>query len=100
MWDLLRSFRNRGARFRRETPVGPYIVDFAWLSACIIIEVDGDTHATDSGIQRDQRRDAVLLSHGFRVLRFDNNDVIFSAEAVYQEIEEALTKYLRQEPLV
>ncbi len=94
MWDMLRGFRSRGARFRRETPIGPYIADFAWLSAHIIIEVDGDTHATAMGVQHDHNRDAFLLRQGFRVLRFDNNDVIFSGEAVYREIEVALKEYL------
>ncbi len=90
MWDILRCFRGRGARFRREIPIGPYVADFAWLSARIIIEVDGDTHATASGIQHDQDRDTFLRGQGFHVIRFDNSDVIFSEEAVYLEIEAAL----------
>ncbi|MEP7454343.1 endonuclease domain-containing protein [Phyllobacterium sp. SB3] len=94
MWDILRSFRNRGARFRRETPIGAYIADFAWLSARIIIEVDGDTHATGSGIEHDKTRDAFLHAQGFHILRFDNNDVIFSEEAVYLEIETVLQSKL------
>ena len=98
MWDILRSFRSRGARFRRETPIGPYVADFAWLSARIVIEVDGDTHATANGIQHDQVRDTFLQSQGFHVVRFDNKDVIFSEEAVYLEIEAALQNYLIPEP--
>ena len=99
MWDILRSFRSRGARFRRETPIGPYTADFSWLSARIIIEVDVDTHASATGLRHDRNRDAFLLTQGFRVLRFDNNDVIFSEEAVYLEIEAALKNYLLAEPL-
>ncbi|MET3647749.1 endonuclease domain-containing protein [Phyllobacterium ifriqiyense] len=98
MWDMLRSFRNRGARFRRETPIGPYIADFAWLSAKILIEVDGDTHETDSGVKHDEARDIFLRGQGFQILRFDNNDVISSEEAVYQEIEAALQSRLSQHP--
>ncbi len=49
MWDILRDFRPRGASFRRETPIGPYIADFAWLSARIVVEVDGDSHETEQG---------------------------------------------------
>lgn len=99
MWDMLRSFRGRGARFRRETPIGPYVADFAWLSARIVVEVDGGTHATAKATRHDQNRDAFLLGQGFHVLRFDNNDVIFSGEAVYFEIGEALTKSLLPGPL-
>ncbi len=95
---MLRGFRGRGARFRRETPIGPYIADFAWLSARIIIEVDGDSHAMDAGVKHDQKRDSFLLSQGFRIMRFDNNDVICAEEGVYLEIERALTQYLLPEP--
>jgi very-short-patch-repair endonuclease len=97
MWDILRSFRGRGARFRRETPIGPYVADFAWLSARIVIEVDGDTHATAKGILDDAGRDAFLRSQGFQVMRFDNNDVIFSEEAVYLEIGASLREHLMPE---
>jgi very-short-patch-repair endonuclease len=97
MWDILRSFRGRGARFRRETPIGPYVADFAWLSARIVIEVDGDTHATAKGILDDAGRDAFLRSRGFQVMRFDNNDVIFFEEAVYLEIGTALREHLMPE---
>ncbi len=48
MWNMLRDLRPYGARFRRETPIGPYIADFAWLSARLIVEVDGDSHETRS----------------------------------------------------
>ncbi|MBB4570238.1 endonuclease domain-containing protein [Rhizobium leucaenae] len=87
MWDMLRDFRPRGARFRRETPVGPYIADFAWLSARIIIEVDGDSHETDAGKLHDLARDAFLKRQGFRILRFDNLDVLQAQDHVFLEIE-------------
>lgn len=97
IWNLLRSFRRRGARFRRETPVGPYIADFAWLSARIIVEVDGDSHASDAGMKHDERRDLFLSGQGFRIMRFDNNDVIFAEEAIDVELVEALTPFLLPE---
>ncbi len=58
MWNMLRDFRPHGARFRRETPIGPYITDFAWLAARIVVEVDGDSHETDHGRRHDVKRDA------------------------------------------
>jgi very-short-patch-repair endonuclease len=90
MWNLLRDLRPFGARFRRETPLGPYIADFAWLSARIIIEVDGHSHGHDDAIRHDARRDAFIRSQGFTVLRFDNDDVLNAEEAVYLEIVTAL----------
>ncbi|SER64497.1 DUF559 domain-containing protein [Rhizobium sp. NFR03] len=63
MWNILRDFQPRGARFRRETPMGPYIADVAWLTARIGIEVDGDSHETEKGRIHDHRRDAFLIEH-------------------------------------
>ena len=97
MWDILRDFRPRGARFRRETPVGPYIADFAWLSAKIIVEVDGDSHETESGRRHDANRDAFLRSHGFSVLRFDNDQVLDGPDHVAVTIEAGIAAHLRKE---
>ena len=94
MWNLLRDFRPRGARFRRETPIGPYIADFAWLSKMIVIEVDGDSHETVAGRAHDKVRDAWLRDQGYTVLRFDNADLIDAEDHVYLEIEKAISGYL------
>ncbi len=98
MWDILRDFRPRGARFRRETPIGPYIADFAWLAAGIVVEVDGDSHETDVGRRHDLRRDAFMVSQGFKVLRFDNDLVIDNPEYVYLTIETSIAHLLKEEP--
>ncbi|MBO0139570.1 endonuclease domain-containing protein [Agrobacterium sp. Ap1] len=98
MWDMLRDLRPFGARFRRETPIGPYIADFAWLSARIVIEVDGDTHETDHGRRHDLRRDAFMRSQGFKILRFDNLDVINAPDHVFIKIETQLAPFLTKEP--
>ncbi len=98
MWDMLRDLRPFGARFRRETPIGPYIADFAWLSARIVIEVDGDTHETDHGRRHDLRRDAFMRNQGFKILRFDNLDVINAPDHVFIKIETQLAPFLTKEP--
>ena len=95
MWDILREFRPRGARFRRETPIGPYIADFAWLSARIVIEVDGDSHETDQGRAHDKKRDAFLRAQGFTVIRFDNDQVIDNPDYVFLEIEKRIVHVLK-----
>lgn len=94
MWDLLRDFRPRGARFRRETPIGPCIADFAWLSKKIVIEVDGDSHETDEGRAHDRVRDAWMKHQGYTVLRFDNADLSDAEDHVFLEIEKAISRYL------
>lgn len=97
MWNMLRDFRPRGARFRRETPIGPYIADFAWLSARVTVEVDGDSHETEGGRRHDQRRDQFLKSEGFLVLRFDNDQVIDGPDYVFLTIEQHIIRFLRPE---
>ncbi|OLP44799.1 hypothetical protein BJF95_06765 [Rhizobium oryziradicis] len=97
MWDLLRDFRPRGARFRRETPIGPYIADFAWLSAKIIIEVDGHSHETNDGRRHDKQRDAWLRSQGFKVLRFDNDQVLDNSDYIFITLEAAISRFLKSE---
>ena len=97
MWDILRDFRPRGARFRRETRIGPYFADFAWLAARIVVEVDGHSHETDDGRKHDQRRDAFMKSQGFKVLRFDNDLVIDNPDHVYLTIEASIAHLLREE---
>jgi very-short-patch-repair endonuclease len=97
MWNLLRDFRPRGARFRRETPIGPYIADFAWLSAKIIVEVDGNSHETDDGKRHDKQRDAWLKGQGFNVLRFDNDQILDNPDYVFVALEAVISSSLKPE---
>ncbi|CDZ63203.1 Hypothetical protein NGAL_HAMBI2605_23390 [Neorhizobium galegae bv. orientalis] len=97
MWDMLRDFRPYGARFRRETPIGPYIADFARLAARIVVEVDGDSHETDHDRRHDIQRDAFLRDQGFAVLRFDNDQVLDGPDYVFTTIEKHVTPFLKKE---
>src|SRR5271154_1407066 len=72
LWRLLRDRRLNGFKFRRQVPVGPYIVDFLCVGAKLIVEADGSQHAESL---RDKTRDAYLASQGWKVLRFWNNEV-------------------------
>lgn len=87
LWRLLRDRRLGGAKFRRQQPLGPYIVDFVCLAARLVVEADGGQHA---GCASDAVRDAWLASQGFRVLRFWNNEVLRNAEGVLLTICDAL----------
>jgi very-short-patch-repair endonuclease len=87
LWFLLRRKQIEDHRFRRQVPIGRYIVDFASLEARLVIEVDGSQHAESPA---DQERDAWLRSQDFRVLRFWNNDVLQNQEGVIQVVLEAL----------
>ena len=92
MWSLLRAHRLNGASFRRQTPIGPYIIDFVWYGSKLIIEVDGGQHFETQHEKRDARRDAFLTGKGFRVLRFSNLDVLSNREGVWTIIADALTQ--------
>jgi very-short-patch-repair endonuclease len=90
MWNELRAHRLNGASFRRQTPVGPYVADFVCHAANLIVEIDGEQHFETEHVKRDARRDAFLASKGFRVLRFNNHDVMTNREGVLETIAAAL----------
>jgi len=84
LWQVLRGRRLGGVKFRRQVPVGPYIVDFICFEHRLIIEVDGDSHIGQA--DADGRRAAWLSRQGFEVARFTNDDVLGATEAVADEI--------------
>ena len=86
IWRAVRAHRLNGAGFRRQTPIGPYIVDFVSHAAMLIIEIDGGQHFEDAHELRDAVRDAYLRAKGFRVLRFNNHDVMTNREGVLTTI--------------
>ena len=83
LWRLLRDRRLDGLKFRRQVPVGPYIVDFLCVGSRLIVEADGSQHAES---RRDEVRDASLASQGWKVLRFWNLDVLQNRESVLDTI--------------
>jgi very-short-patch-repair endonuclease len=86
IWRLLRDRRLEGTKFRRQVPIGPFVADFASVSHRLIVELDGGQHA-DS--ESDARRDAFLVSEGWRVLRFWNNDVTQNRDGILESIAQA-----------
>jgi very-short-patch-repair endonuclease len=83
LWRLLRDHRLNSLKFRRQVPVGPYIVDFLCVGAKLIVEADGSQHAESP---RDNIRDAYLASQGWKVLRFWNNEVLQNREGVLETL--------------
>ena len=79
LWRHLRRRQLAGYRFRRQHPVGPYIVDFACIECGLVIEVDGGQHQDST---TDRQREDALRRRGFEVLRFWNNDVLECIEGV------------------
>ena len=89
LWKHLRAHRLCGQKFRRQQPIGPYIVDFVHFGARIIVEADGGQH---NGSAHDAERDQWLTRQGFKVLRFWNNDILQNPEAVLTVILDSVNK--------
>jgi len=88
LWRCLRDRRFSKFKFRRQHPIGRYIVDFVCLEKMLIIELDGSQHAQSK--EYDAERDAWLLQRGYKVLRIWNNQWILDQEVVLQAILSAL----------
>ena len=88
LWRVIRNKQLNEFRFRRQRPMGNYIVDFVCLDAKLILEVDGGQHAEQVGY--DATRTVFLASLGYRVLRFWNNDVLQNMDGVVTVILDAL----------
>ena len=91
-WARLRSRRFAGYKFRRQMPIGPYLVDFVCLERRLVVELDGGRHVEQADY--DTKRTLWLQSQGFEVLRFWDHDVLQEWEAV----EEVIWRRLQQRP--
>jgi very-short-patch-repair endonuclease len=97
LWYLLRSLKPLGFHFRRQAPIGVYIVDFVWYAGKLVVELDGAQHAE---LRRayDDRRTAWLEAQGYRVLRFWNNDVLKTPRSVGEAILAAIDQSALKDP--
>jgi very-short-patch-repair endonuclease len=86
LWQGLRNLNRQGFHFHRQVPFRRYILDFAEHGRKVVIEVDGDTHATLQMRLRDDERDRLLHSEGYRVLRFWNSEIRENVEGVIVRI--------------
>ena len=88
LWKHLRMRQLGGYKFRRQQPIGPYIVDFVSFEKRVIIEVDGGQHSQQ--VEYDSKKTVWLEDQGYRVLRFWNNQVLKEIEAVKAIISKVL----------
>jgi very-short-patch-repair endonuclease len=87
LWRLLRLRQSENIKFRRQVPIGPWIVDFVAFDKRLVVEADGGQHAESL---RDHARDTDLRNRGFKILRFWNNDILFNANGVIERIAEEI----------
>jgi len=90
LWERLRNRRLCGAKFRRQHPIGAYIVDFYCHEAKLIVELDGSSHLGADQAEYDRTRSNELRSIGMRVLRFWNHEILNYIEQVVEAITAAL----------
>ncbi len=88
LWSRLRAKQMEGVKFRRQQPVGAYIVDFICFENKVIIELDGGQHMQQTG--KDQIRDRWFNEQGYKVLRFWDNEIFENFTGVLNSIREKL----------
>src|SRR5580700_1991184 len=87
LWMHLRGHQ-LGVQFRRQHPIGPYIVDFCCVERMLIVELDGGQHEDQRA--RDEARTRWLAGRGFRMLRFSDHEALMETEVVLTEIQNHL----------
>ena len=91
LWQKLRDRRLSGYKFRRQKPIGYYVVDFICVERKLIIEIDGGQHNTPEGKKYDHQRSQFLQKQGYNVIRFWDNEVNKEMDEVLNVINRALT---------
>jgi len=86
LWRALKEIPMDGTHFRRQAPIGSYIVDFFCPAKRLIIELDGGHHNDDGTAKRDRKRQLWLEQEGYRVIRFWNSEVTGDLTAVLERI--------------
>ncbi|MBW1836147.1 MAG: endonuclease domain-containing protein [Deltaproteobacteria bacterium] len=101
LWRHLRNRELGGYKFRRQRPIGPYIVDFVCIEKKLVVEVDGGQHAGQ--VELDTKRSGYLKEKGYRVLRFWNNEVLKETESaltvILSSLDGNVTSLLPSSPL-
>lgn len=90
LWGRLKGRQIKGVKFNRQYGIGRYILDFYCPKAKIAIELDGNQHYIEEGLEYDEVRTKFLNSLGIKVLRFKNKEVIEEIEKVIKQIEEKI----------
>jgi very-short-patch-repair endonuclease len=86
LWRALKELPSEGTHFRRQAPIGPYVVDFFCPAKRLIIELDGGHHNDDEIARRDRERQLWLEQEGYRVIRFWISEISENLTAVLERI--------------
>ncbi len=98
-WNTLRKLPvHKEFSFYRQKPLGSSIVDFYCRQLNLVIEIDGDTHGTDSAKSYDEQRTHWLEEQGLRVIRFTNREVLNNIDGVMETMQSFIEKNKRKNP--
>jgi very-short-patch-repair endonuclease len=86
LWNYLKHSKLERRKFRRQHSIGNYIVDFYCPKEKLIIELDGEVHFNNEAIEYDKRRTTFLETKGFKVIRFENQEVMYNIDLVLEKI--------------
>ena len=97
LWQRLRD-KATGTKFRRQHPIGPYVADFYCSAAKLVIEVDGQIHATPERIKADRAKESFLAENGYRILRINAAEILRDANAVAASVGTLAAAPLHHQP--
>lgn len=93
LWNLLKNRQFHNLKFKRQQPIGDYIVDFICKEAKIIIEIDGGQHNEPENIEYNKTRTEYLNTLGYKVIRFWNNEIYENIEGVVLRLREEINPH-------
>ena len=91
-WSKVRNKQFLNLRFRKQRGIGNYIVDFYCPEKKLIVVVDGDTHAETQNEMKDQERTIYLESFGYKIVRYQNRDILNNIDGVFQDLIDRINK--------
>ncbi len=92
LWQKLRNRQLGNQKFRRQHPLGPYILDIYCPSKRLVIEIDGGQHYTSKGKLCDKKREKYLTNLGLNIIRYSDNEVLTNLNIVLQDILDKIKK--------
>ncbi|PIP18174.1 MAG: cytosine methyltransferase [Parcubacteria group bacterium CG_4_10_14_0_8_um_filter_35_7] len=93
LWLRIKD-KQTGYKFRRQHSIGPFIVDFYCPELKLIVEVDGDVHAFDKQIRKDKTREQYLKRLNFKIIRYQNNEIIQNIDGVLEDLYRKINSLL------
>ena len=87
MWGYLKNSQLEGRKFRRQSSINNFIVDFYCPEEKLVVELDGDFHFDEKVIKDDEKRSKILEEEGLKVIRFENQEVLLNLDNVLSEIK-------------